>query len=65
MLEKALENLEKVIADDIKEATARWYIKAPESCGYDDEGRGCYSYCKKGERGSFPVWVIQFEDLRI
>ena len=42
--------------EDVKENTARYYPHAPESCDFDGEG-GCYSYCKVGERGSFPVWV--------
>lgn len=49
---------------DIKERTVRWYPKVPEFCGVDSEG-GCYSYCKREERGSFPVWVIEFDDLLI
>jgi hypothetical protein len=54
----------KPTVDDVKEETVRWYVKIPEFCGYDGEG-GCYSYCDKGERGSFPVWVIMFENLTI
>lgn len=48
---------------DVKEATVRYYPKVPEYCGCDSDG-GCYTYCKKGERGSFPVWVIEFEGLK-
>lgn len=51
--------------EDIREGTVRWYPKVPECCGFDDRDSGCYTYCKQGERGSFPVWVIRFEDLLI
>ncbi len=53
----------KPTVDDIEEKTVRWYPTVPEGCGYDGEG-GCYSYCNKGERGSFPVWVIEFEKIK-
>lgn len=49
---------------DVKERAVRYYPVIPEFCGCDDEG-GCYTFCKKGERGSFPVWVIEFEQLKI
>jgi hypothetical protein len=51
--------------DDVKTRHVRWYIRAPESCGYDDSGRGCYTYCKAGEKGSFPVWVVEFAKLEV
>ena len=50
--------------EDITERTVRYYPVVPEFCGYDGDN-GCYTYCKKGERGSFPVWVIEFEKLRV
>ena len=53
----------KPTIDDVIERTVRWYPKVPEFCDIDSDN-GCYSYCKKGERGSFPVWVIEFEQLR-
>jgi len=31
--------------------------------GGDNKRGGCYAFCKKGQRGSFPVWVIEFERL--
>jgi hypothetical protein len=49
---------------DVKLRYVKWYIRIPDFCGYDGGG-GCYTYCKKGERGSFPVWVIKFEDLEV
>lgn len=58
------ELLRKPTIEDITEKTVRWYPQIPEFCGYDGD-RGCYTYCKKGERGSFPVWVIEFEKLRV
>lgn len=55
------EGCRKPTIDDVKEATVRWYPIAPDDC--DLEG-GCYSYCKRNERGSFPVWIIEFEKLK-
>lgn len=49
--------------EDIKERTVRYYPQVPENCGLDVEG-GCYTYCEREERGSFPVWVIEFEGLK-
>ena len=48
--------------EDIVQRSARWYVKSPYWCDY--EGEGIYSYSRKGERGSFPVWVIEFEKLK-
>ena len=39
-------------------------MKTPDFCGYDGYG-GCYTFCDKGKRGSFPVWVINFDKLKI
>lgn len=52
----------KPTIEDIRERTVRYFPRVPENCGYDGDG-GCYTYCKVGERGSFPVWVIEFERL--
>lgn len=49
--------------DDIELKWVRWYIRAPESCGDEDDGCGCYSYCDKEERGAFPVYVITHNNL--
>ena len=49
---------------DVKLRYARWYVKTPQNCEYDD-GKGCYSYCKAGQKGSFPVWVIDFYKLKV
>ena len=48
--------------EDIVQRSVRWYVRSPYWCDY--EGEGIYSYCMKGERGSFPVWVIEFEKLK-
>jgi hypothetical protein len=57
--------LRKPTTDDIFQRHVRWYIRAPEWCGFDDDGKGCYTYCKAGQKGSFPVWVIEFEKLQV
>lgn len=49
--------------NDVKLKHVRWYVKTPDFCG--SIGHGCYTYCKAGERGSFPVWVIEFSKLQI
>lgn len=49
--------------DDVFEARVRWYVKPPWDL-LDVFPDGCYSYCDD-EKGSFPVWVIQFDKLRI
>lgn len=56
----------KPTIEDVTERTVRWYPRVPDWCSYDgDEDNGCYSYCRSGERGSFPVWVIEFELLEV
>lgn len=46
--------------DSVYERWCRYYIRTPDWCGYDgDSNSGCYTYCGKGERGAFPVWVIE------
>lgn len=47
---------------DVKLRYMRWYVRAPEDYWGDDKS-GIYGYCKAGQKGSFPVWVIKFEDL--
>lgn len=49
--------------EDVEERTAKYYVTVPEYCSYEGED-GCYTYCNKGVKGSFPVWVIGFADLR-
>jgi hypothetical protein len=55
--------LREPTVDDIVHRHVKWYVKAPDWCGYDDGGEGCYTYCAEGLRGSFPVWVIAFDKL--
>ena len=49
--------------EDIEEKMVRYFVQVPENCGYDVEG-GCYSFCNKDAKGSFPVWTIDFDKLR-
>lgn len=56
--------LRKPLVTDVIQRQVRYYPLIPDFCGWDSDGdRGCYSYCGKDERGSFPVWVIKFKDL--
>lgn len=27
--------------DDVQQRYARWYVRRPDGCGYDDDGCGC------------------------
>lgn len=51
--------------DDFIEDYVRWYVRIPEWCSYDvgDSSRGCYSFCGKTEKGSFPVWRCELSKL--
>ena len=55
------EELDPIIFNTIKQKYVRYYVKVPMECGHDTEG-GCYTYCEKGTRGSFPVWNIRLEE---
>ena len=62
-LELAVEEmgLGAIELDEVIERYCRYYVRVPDFCGYDgDSNGGCYTYCGKGERGAFPVWVIEF-----
>lgn len=48
--------------EQIEEQWCRYYVRVPDWCGYDGEG-GCYTYCGKEQKGSFPVYVIELENL--
>ena len=48
--------------EDIKDKRVRYFINVPDGCGYDGDG-GCYTYCGN-DKGSFPVYVINYEDIR-
>lgn len=52
------------IIEDIKERQVKYFINKPDYCGFDTDG-GCYTYCEINSRGSFPVWVIEFKELRV
>lgn len=52
------------LMSDVASSSIRYYVKAPESLADEFDG-GCYSFCNKGQRGSFNVWVIRFEDLEV
>ncbi len=56
--------LRKPTVNDILERTVRYYPSVPDHCFFDGEG-GCYTYCNRNERGSFPVWVIEFAKLEV
>jgi len=52
--------LESVESIEAVERYCRYYVRVPDFCGYDGgSNNGCYTYCGKGERGAFPVWVIE------
>lgn len=53
---------ETIKPENVYERWCRYYIRVPEWCGYDDgdSSAGCYTYCEKGGRGAFPVWVIEY-----
>lgn len=49
--------------EDVEDRTVKYFVRVPENCGYNTDG-GCYTYCDKGERGSFSVWLIDLSKLR-
>jgi hypothetical protein len=57
------DSLREPTVEDIKQRQVKYFIRVPDYCAYDTEG-GCYTYCSEHAKGSFPVWVIEFEDLR-
>lgn len=58
------EGYRKPTLNDIKERAVRYYPYPPGEVELEF-GNGCYSYARKGSRGSFPVWVIYVEDLEV
>jgi len=50
--------------NDVECKSVRYYPGGLESC-FADDGGPIYSYCKQGQRGSFPVWVISFSRLEV
>lgn len=63
--EEANARYRKPVLSDIAEDRVKYFVKIPEYCGLDSSGGGCYTYCDQKARGSFPVWVIEFQNLRI
>lgn len=59
---KEIEPIKTPTENDVKESFARWNIQVPENVGVDSDN-GCYSFCKQGERGSFPVFTILTGDF--
>lgn len=53
----------KPMLSDIEEDRVKYFVNKPEYCGLDTVG-GCYTFCGKDAKGSFPVWVIRFEKLK-
>lgn len=49
--------------EDVKKQQVKYFVKRPDYCGFNTDG-GCYTYCNEKTKGSFPVWVIEFENLR-
>jgi hypothetical protein len=49
--------------EDVIAQRARFYVKAPKGSHIKTD-KGFYSYSGEG-RGTFPVWVIAIEDLKI
>jgi len=57
--------LRKPTVADIREDTVRYYPIAPEFYFNVEKGEPTYGFTTKGERGSFPVWVIDFDNLKV
>lgn len=47
--------------EDISEAYCKYYVSVPDWCGFEGDG-GCYTFCSKDDRGSFPVYVISLRN---
>jgi len=62
--EHDMEDIRDPVEDDFETRYVKYYVKVPEWCGYDDPDGGCYTYCKEGEKGSFPAWVCKVKDLK-
>jgi hypothetical protein len=50
---------------DVELRYVKFFVKVPATCGVDDDGYGCYSFCEQGARGSFPALVITVKDLKL
>lgn len=51
--------IEDKTVEDIEEAYCKYYVSVPDWCGFEGDG-GCYTFCNKDDRGSFPVYTIEF-----
>lgn len=50
---------------DVSERRVRYFVSWPSQCNSGEfDSAGGYSYCGN-DKGSFPVWVIEFNGLRI
>lgn len=50
---------EEADPESVQNRWCRYYVRAPDFCDFDGDG-GCYTYCDEGERGAFPVWVVEY-----
>ena len=57
------EGLRKPTIADVKERQVKWFVNAPDYCGFESDG-GCYTFCEETAKGSFPVYVIEFDTLK-
>lgn len=50
--------------DDIRELSVRFLPSMPEGCLSYEFPDGGYTFCRKGEKGSFLVWIIDIDALK-
>jgi len=56
---------EEEILELCRKKYVKFYGKAPSYVeDYEDFEHGCYTFCKEGTGGSFPVWVFPLVDVR-
>ena len=53
--------LRKPTVDDVKEGFVAFRFGVDSNAWPD----GCYTFVQKGDPGSFPVWIIDFESLEV
>lgn len=53
----------KPTIEDVIKRQVKYFIRVPYYCGLDTDG-GCYTFCNEDAKGSFPVWVIEFDGLK-
>lgn len=50
---------DKLTVDNVYERQVRYFVRVPDFCGFDNDCEGgCYTFCSKDSKGSFPVWVV-------